>query len=96
MPASGQPDLSTAEIAEWELQGKEGRTRVRVAEGATLEVRTVIGGVFRVGNDPITGLPRYNVNIQNVVSLVNCDKKLRKPVLKQPGKDEGAPGIGVT
>lgn len=88
-------DLSKAELVDWEVEGKEGRTRIRVAEGATLEIRQIITGVMRVGNDPITGLPTYNVNAQVTISLVNCDKKLRKAPLKQLGPSEGSPSTGV-
>lgn len=93
---SGVPvDLSKAELVDWEVEGREGRTRIRVKEGATLEVRQVITGVMRIGNDPNTGLPTYNVQTQLTISLVNCDKKLRKSALKQPTSTEGTPGTGV-
>jgi hypothetical protein len=88
-------DLSKAELVEWEVEGKEGRTRIRVGEGATLEVRQIITGVMRIGNDPNTGLPTYNVSAQVTISLVSCDKRLRKPVLKQPGAGEGTASTGV-
>jgi hypothetical protein len=89
------PDLSTAELAEWELEGKEARARVRVKEGATLELRVVITGVLRLGNDQITGLPIYNLQWQPVVSLVNCDKKLRKAPLRPPGPGQGTATTGM-
>lgn len=95
MPPAQPMDMARAEIVDWEIEGKEGKTRIRVAEGATLEVRAVITGVLRLGNDPNTGLPIYNIQWQNVVSLVNCDKKLRKQPLKQPGPGEGTANTGM-
>jgi hypothetical protein len=94
--SAGQPDLSNAEQVDYEIEGKEGRTRIRIKEGATLEMRSVVTGVFRIGNDPNTGLPTYFVGSANIVALVNSDKKLRKAVLRQPGKGEGSPSVGVT
>lgn len=80
---------------EFEIQGKEGVTRIRVGEGATLELRLIVNNVYRKGNDPATGVPLYIVQSQTTMRLVNFDKKLRKPVLKQPGPGEGSPGTGV-
>ena len=88
-------DLSTAELMEWELEGKEPRARIRIKEGATLELRVVITQILRMGNDPNTGLPIYNVSWQPVISLVNSDKKLRKAALRQPGPGQGSAGTGM-
>lgn len=95
MSAAPMPDLSNAEPVEWEIEGRETKTRVRIKEGATMEIRLIVTGVLRNGNDPLTGLPRYHINTALGVSMVNCDKKLRKAALKQPGPGEGTATAGV-
>ena len=95
MAGSG-PDLSNAELVDFELQGKEGVTRIRIAEGATMEGRLIINNVYRTGNDPNTGAPTYHINAAIMFRMVNFDKKLKKPVLRQPGPNSGTPSVGVT
>ena len=94
MSASTAVDLSNAEPVEWTIEGKEGRTRIRLADGSVLDVRNVIVSVMRVGNDPVSGLPLYNVNMQPSMSLVRYDKSQRKRALKQPGLDKAAAAAG--
>jgi len=94
--AGQPPDLANAELVEFEVQGKEGVTRIRIAEGATMEGRFIVNNVYRTGNDPTTGAPVYHINGQLLIRMVNFDKKLKKPVLKQPGPKGGTPTVGVT
>ncbi len=91
---SATVDLSNAEPVEWTIEGKEGRTRIRVADGSVLEVRNVIVDVMRLGNDAASGLPTYRVNMQQSISLVQYDKKQRKQGLKQPGTEKGSATAG--
>jgi hypothetical protein len=85
--ATPPADLSKAELVEWRVEGKEAMVRIRIEEGATIELRFLITNVYRLGNDPNTGTPTYLVQSQNLMRLVNYDKKLRKSVA--PSSDLG-------
>ncbi|HEV2316131.1 MAG TPA: hypothetical protein VGV89_00960 [Thermoplasmata archaeon] len=71
-------DLGDAELVDWRVEGKEAMVRIRIEEGATIELRFLITNVYRIGNDPNTGAPNYLVQSQNLMRLVNFDKKLRR------------------
>lgn len=91
---SATVDLSKAEPVAWTIEGQEGKTRVRLADGSVLEFRVSISNVMRTGNEPNTGLPAYVVAFQSSYSLVNYDKKERKQALSQPGPEKGSPAAG--
>lgn len=91
----GGPDLSNAEIVEWFVDEGDGKIRIKVKEGAVLELHTVITGVLRIGNDPATGFPVYNIQSQNLVKLLSAERKVRKAPLRPPGPTEGTSGMGV-
>ena len=94
--AAPKLDLSDAELVDFRIEGKEPMVRIRVEEGATLELRWMITNVYRKGNDPATGVPVYILQSSSpIMRLVNYDKKLRKAALKQPGPDEGSASVGV-
>lgn len=85
----GQPvmnvDLSQAEYLDFEVEEGHGKIRVKVADGAVLEVTSHIGAIFKIGNDPVTGIPLYNVSMgQPTVRLATFPPKLRKAAVKQP------------
>ncbi|HEV2429585.1 MAG TPA: hypothetical protein VGV64_07060, partial [Thermoplasmata archaeon] len=71
-------DLGDAELVDWRVEGKEAMVRIRIEEGATIELRFLITNVYRIGNDPNTGAPNDLVQSQNLMRLVNFDKKLRR------------------
>lgn len=78
------PNLKSAELVDWQLERGDGKIRIRVKEGAILELQTVVMNVLRAGSDPATGFPVYSIQAQQLIRLVDCDKKLRKPNLSQP------------
>ena len=83
-------DLSQAEYMEFRVEEGEGRLRVKVSDGSILEITVHIGAIFRLGNDPVAGVPMYNVNMgPPTIRLVSFPPKLRKAPIKQPGG--GAP-----
>ncbi len=89
------PNLANAELVEWCIDEGDGKTRIKVKEGATVEIQTVVMGVLRIGNDPATGLPVYSVQAQQLVRLLSAEKKLRKAALQPPGLGQGTPSAGI-
>lgn len=91
---SGPPsnvNLSEAEYLDFRVEEGDGRLRVKTADGAIIELTVHIGAIFRVGNDPVAGIPLYNVNMgPPTVRLVSFPPKLRKAGLKPPA-GAGAP-----
>lgn len=75
-------DPANAELVEFEQVAPNWKTRVKLAEGAVLEVEVSVSQVFRAGNDPNTGYPVYNVAPSMVVRLISADTKLRKKALR--------------
>lgn len=77
-------DLSQAEYMDFEVEEGHGKIRVKVADGSVLEVTSHIGAIFKIGNDPVSGIPMYNVNMgQPTVRLATFPPKLRKAAVKQ-------------
>lgn len=84
-------DLSSAEYMDFRLEEGDGKLRVKVADGSVVEVIVRIGAIFRIGTDPVAGIPLYNVNMgPPIVRLVSFPPKLRKAGVKPPYGD-GAP-----
>ena len=84
-------DLSQAEYMDFHVEEGEGKQRVKVADGSVIEVTVHIGAIFRIGNDPVAGIPPYNVNMgPPTVRLVSFPPKLRKTGVKPPSA-AGAP-----
>jgi hypothetical protein len=96
-PTGGAPpDLSNAEIVDYEVIGGDGKIRLKLKDGSVVEIRLEIMNILRAGNDPNTGLPAYMVQSAPLVRLVECPKELRKPPLRAGGgRDQKAiPGFG--
>ncbi|HTW77282.1 MAG TPA: hypothetical protein VMG14_05895 [Thermoplasmata archaeon] len=89
-PQGPPPDLSNAEIVDYETVGGDGRVRLKLKDGSVIEVRLEIMNILRAGNDPNTGLPAYIVQSAPLVRLVECPKELRKPPLRPGPKDAKA------
>lgn len=98
MGASGgaSPDLSNAEIVDYEIIGGDGKIRLKLKDGSIVEIRLEIMNILRAGNDPNTGLPAYMVQSAPLVRLVECPKELRKPPLRSgaPRDGKAIPGFG--
>jgi hypothetical protein len=77
-------DPGNAELCEFEQVSPNWKTRVRLPEGAVLELEVSVGQVFRVGNEPNTGFPVYNVATNTLVRLISVEPKLRKKALRPP------------
>lgn len=96
-PGGPPPDLSNAEIVDYETMDGDGRYRLKLKDGSVIEVRLEIMNILRAGNDPTTGLPSYIVQSAPLTRLVECPKELRKPPLRPgaPSKDsKSLPGFG--
>ncbi|MGB6501066.1 MAG: hypothetical protein WBG19_06680 [Thermoplasmata archaeon] len=89
------PNLANADLVDWFVEEGDGKIRIKVKEGAIVELQTVVMGVLRVGNDGNTGLPVYSVQAQQLVRLISAERKLRKSVLQPPLTDQGTPSLGV-
>ena len=76
---------ASARPVEFETIGeRDPEVRIRVNDDgkeAILRVKVVIASVNRVGNDPINGLPSYQINSQVVVGLLKSDSALKKASL---------------
>ena len=95
-PGMPQPDLSNAEIVDYTVLEGDGKVRLKLKDGSTIEIRLEIMNILRAGHDPNTGLPAYIVQSAPLVRLVECPKELRKaPLRPGTGKDSKAlPGFG--
>ena len=90
-PPGGSPDLSNAEIVDYSVIEGEGRVRLKLKDGSTIEVKLEIMNILRAGHDPNTGLPAYIVQSAPLVRLVECPKELRRaPLRPGSGKDSKA------
>ena len=89
MGSSGAPppDLSNAEVVDYTPIEGDGRVRLKLKDGSVLEVKMEVTNIFRVGNDPATGLPSYVMQATNIVRLVSCPKELRKQPLRPGASD---------
>ena len=93
---ASMPNLSNAELVEWNEEEGDGKIRIKVKEGAIVELQTVVMGVMRLGNDPATGLPVYSVQTQQLIRLISAEKKLRKQALQAPAMGQGSPSAGFS
>ncbi len=78
------PDLSNAEIVDYEPLGGDAKVRLKLKDGSIIEIKLEIMNILRAGNDPSTGLPAYIVQSAPMVRLVECPKELRKAPVR-PG-----------
>jgi hypothetical protein len=89
-PGQAPPDLSNAEIVDYQVVEGDGKVRLKLKDGSVVEIRLEIMNILRAGNDPNTGLPAYIVQSAPLVRLVECPKELRKPPLRGTPKDPKA------
>jgi hypothetical protein len=90
----GMPDLSNAELVEFTVESGENKVRLKLKDGSVIEVRMEVQHVFRVGHDPVTGLPQYVAMTPSLLRVVSCPKELRKAPVKSSGKDvKNLPGF---
>ena len=88
-PGGVPPDLTNAEIVDYQVAEGDGRLRLKLKDGSVIEVKLEIMNILRAGHDPNTGLPAYIVQSAPLVRLVECPKELRRPPMRQ-GKDAKA------
>jgi hypothetical protein len=95
-PGGPPPDLSNAEIVDYQVIEGDGRVRLKLKDGSVVEIRLEIMNILRAGNDPNTGLPAYIVQSAPLVRLVECPKELRKAPLRPGGRSDSKalPGFG--
>jgi len=72
------------ELVEFEAEGEEHWIKLKLKDGSVLKFKTIVTAVFRVGNDPNTGLPIYMVQSTNVIRIVSVPKEL----IKKPPSSE--------
>lgn len=81
-----QIDLSKAEpVDEWEADPDPARVQVVVNDGGkkvVLRLELNVTGVQRIGNNPVTGEPLYNIQSTNIVKMLHWDRTLK--VLPKP------------
>ena len=51
--------------------------RYVLKDGSVIEVRVVMNGIARDGNDPTTGFPNYSADVNVIYRLVSFDPTLR-------------------
>jgi hypothetical protein len=83
MPMSMPPQ--GGELVEFETEGEENWTTLKLKDGSVLKFRSVVTAIFRIGNDPNTGLPVYAVQNSNAIRVVSIPKELIK---KEKEKDK--------
>ncbi len=71
-------------MVEFEVEGEEHWIKLKLKDGSVLKFKTIVTAVFRVGNDPNTGLPIYMVQSTNVIRIVSVPKEL----IKKPPSSE--------
>jgi hypothetical protein len=76
MPAGG-------ELVDFEAEGEEHWVKLKLKDGSVLKFKSVVSAIFRMGNDPNTGLPIYAIQTANIVRLASVPKEL--VVKKQVG-----------
>ncbi len=67
-----------AEVLEFSTEGEGCEITVKVSDGSVLKVKTIVTAVIKVGNDPNTGMPVYQVQAANVVKTMKVPKELVK------------------
>lgn len=71
MSKPGQPqlvDFESVKEPEWAV--------LKLADGTVLKIKLEITGIFRMGNDPSTGVPVYAVQAINVIKLGQVPREL--------------------
>jgi len=89
-PGGSPPDLTNAEIVDYEVVGGDGKVRLKLKDGSVVEIRLEIMNILRAGNDLSTGLPIYVVQSAPIVRLVETPKELRKAPSRSTPKDPKA------
>ena len=75
------PDLSNAEMLDFHaVSGGQPTVRLKLSDGALIEVKVGILEVWRSGTDPATGYPSYVIKSQLFNRLIDVPKALRRPV----------------
>jgi hypothetical protein len=96
-PEQLQQMLAKAKPVEFEtIGGKDPEVRLLVTDEGKeviLRIKVTIASVLRVGNDPNSGLPNYNVQTQIAVGLLKSDPSLRSSGVFKGHKDNPA-GFG--
>jgi hypothetical protein len=75
------------ELVEFETEGEDYWTTLKLKDGSVLKFRSVVTAVFRVGNDANTGLPVYGIQNSNAIRVVSIPKELIK---KEKDRDKAA------
>jgi hypothetical protein len=81
-------DPASTELVKFEQVEPNWKSRVKLAEGAILQVEVSVRQILRIGNGLNTGFPAYNVSTNTVVPIVSVDPKLRKKPLRPPARTD--------
>ena len=74
MPISPQ----NGELVDFDAEGEDHWIILKLKDGSILKFRSIVTAIFRVGNDPNTGLPVYAIQNTNAVRVVTIPKELIK------------------
>ena len=82
-----QPNVvpSEPEVVEFELEEEPKWVRLKVKDGAILQIKNDITAVVKVGYDSNSGIPVYSVQSAGIMRV----KYVPKELLKKPGQKTG-------
>ncbi len=66
------------ELVEFEVEGEDHWTTITVKDGSILRFRSIVTAVYRVGNDPNTGVPVYVIQSTSAIRMATIPKDLIK------------------
>lgn len=70
--------IQGGELVEFEAEGEDSWVTLKLKDGSVLKFRSSVTAVFRMGNDPNTGLPVYAIQNTNLIRMVSIPKDLMK------------------
>lgn len=66
------------ELIDFEAEGEDHWIKLKLRDGSVIMYKSIVSAIFRVGNDPNTGLPIYVIQSNNIVRMVHVPKELIK------------------
>lgn len=66
------------ELIDFEAEGEDHWIKLKLRDGSVIMYKSIVSAIFRVGNDPNTGVPIYVIQSNNIVRMVHVPKELIK------------------